>query len=110
MEATTLTTGWEARPLAWPARAVPGGRWGIEHRPTGRRVAFGSEARCRALVAPLAEVDAVLSRAGAPPPVPSVVPLERATRRRVVTPLVGRTGQAGALAAAPGLIGLRRGT
>ena len=51
-------TGWEACPLAWPARATPGGRWGIEHRPTGRWVAFGTEARCRRLVAQLTEADA----------------------------------------------------
>ena len=46
-------TGWEAHPLRWPARATPGGRWGSAHRPTGRWVAFGTEARCRRLVAQL---------------------------------------------------------
>ena len=35
------------------------------HRPTGRWVAFGTEARCRALAAPLAEVDALLARVAA---------------------------------------------
>jgi hypothetical protein len=58
-------TEWEARPLAWPARAAPGGRWGIEHRPTGRWVAFGSEALCRRLAAQLAEADAILARTAA---------------------------------------------
>ena len=58
-------TGWEARPLAGPARATPGGRWGIEHRPTGAWVAFGSEARCRALAAQLTEADAGLRRLAA---------------------------------------------
>jgi len=73
-------TGWEAHPLRWPARAAPGGRWGIEHRPTGRWGAYGSEARCRRLAAQLAEVDAILARAGAltaVPAVPAVVPRER---------------------------------
>jgi hypothetical protein len=63
-------TGWAARPLTWPARATPGGRWGIEHRPTGAWMAFGTEARCRALAAQFAEADALLARAGAPPAVP----------------------------------------
>ena len=58
-------TGWEARPLAWPARATPAGRWGIEHRPTGEWVAFGSEAQCRALAAQLTEADAGLRRLAA---------------------------------------------
>ena len=69
-EATTTQTTiaavcWEARPLA----ALPGsgGRWGIEHRPTGRWVAYGSEARCRALAVHLAEADAILTRLGPPP-------------------------------------------
>ena len=48
-----------------------GGRWGIAHRPTGRWVAFGSEARCRRLAAQLAEVDALLTRPGPPPPAPA---------------------------------------
>ena len=82
MAATAAASGteWEARPLAGPARATPGGRWGIEYRPTGRWVAYGSEARCRRLAAQLAEVDAILARAGAlpaVPAVPAVVPLER---------------------------------
>jgi hypothetical protein len=75
--AAVIGTEWEARPLTWPARAAPGGRWGIEHRPTGRWVAFGSEARCRRLAAQLAEVDAILTRPG-PPPVP---PAGRVGRR-----------------------------
>jgi hypothetical protein len=62
---TTSGTGWAARPLTWPARATPGGRWGIEHRPTGEWVAFGTEARCRALAAQLAEADALLRRPAA---------------------------------------------
>jgi hypothetical protein len=65
--AAVIGTEWEARPLAWPARAAPGARWGIEHRPTGRRVAVGSAARCRRLAAQLAEVDAILTRHGSPP-------------------------------------------
>jgi len=96
---------------------VPGGRWGIEYGPTGRWVAYGSEARCRRLVAQLAEVDAILARAGAPPPVPAVpaapavVPRERAKRWQLGTlkptttvvatspPRTARRGNAGALAA-----------
>ena len=64
MAATAAASGteWEARPLARPGRATPGERWGIEHRPTGAWIAFGSEARCRALVAQLTEADAILSR------------------------------------------------
>jgi hypothetical protein len=60
--AAPVGTGWVARPLA--AR-TPGGRWGLEHRPTGRWVAVGSEARCRTLAAHLTEADAILAR---PPP------------------------------------------
>jgi hypothetical protein len=40
-------------------------RWGVVHLPTGRWAAFGSEARCRSLVAHLTEVDAILRRPGA---------------------------------------------
>jgi hypothetical protein len=65
MDATATASGtrWEARPLAPRA---PGGRWGVAYLPTGRWVAFGGEARCRALVAHLTEVDAILAR-NAPP-------------------------------------------
>jgi hypothetical protein len=72
MDATapTIATGWEARPVAaQPAAPATGGRWGIVLRSTGRWVAPGSEARCRALVAHLAEVDAILTRS-APPVAP----------------------------------------
>ena len=41
------------------------GRWGIEHRPTGAWVAFGSEAGCRTLAAQLTEADAGLRRLAA---------------------------------------------
>ena len=51
---------WAARP-AMGAPELPGVvRWGVYYAPTGRWVAFGSEARCRALVAHLTEVDAIL--------------------------------------------------
>ena len=51
---------WVARP-AMGAPELPGAvRWGVYSAPTGRWVAFGSEARCRALVAHLTEVDAIL--------------------------------------------------
>jgi hypothetical protein len=56
----------------WVARPAPGAptrpgavRWGVVHLPTGRWAAFGSEARCRSLVAHLTEVDAILRRPGA---------------------------------------------
>jgi hypothetical protein len=56
---------WVARPMMG-APALPGAvRWGVIHVPTGRWVAFGSEARCRALVAHLTEVDAILARRAA---------------------------------------------
>ena len=58
--ATSIGSEWAARRLAV--------RWGIQHRPSGRWVAFGSEARCRSLVAHLAESDAILTGAPAPPP------------------------------------------
>jgi hypothetical protein len=51
-----------ARPL--DATAL-GGRWGIEHRPTERWVAYGSEAQCRTLAAHLNEADAILARSAA---------------------------------------------
>ena len=63
---TRNRTEWAARPLTWPARVAPGGRWGIAHRPTGRWVAFGTEARCRRLAAHLAAADAILTRHGPP--------------------------------------------
>jgi len=51
---------WAARP-AMGTPELPGAvRWGVYYAPTGRWVAFGSEARCRALVAHLTEVDAIL--------------------------------------------------
>ena len=51
---------WVARPMMG-APALPGAvRWGVIHVPTGRWVAFGSEARCRALVTHLTEVDAIV--------------------------------------------------
>ena len=62
MSAPAAATTWEARP-AQGHRAFPGAvRWGVVHRPTGRWVAFGSEARCRQLAAHLTEADAILSR------------------------------------------------
>ena len=63
--AAMISTAWEARPLARPGRATPGGRWGIEHRPTGGWIAIGSAARCQRLAAHLAEADAILSRPAA---------------------------------------------
>jgi hypothetical protein len=68
-------TGWVARPRA--ARTRPE-RWGIVYRPTGRWVAYGSEARCRALAKHLTEVDAILDRS-APPESP--IRILRATPR-----------------------------
>ena len=58
-------TGWEAHPLRWRARATPGGRWGMAHGPTGRWVALGTVARCRALAAQLTAADAGLRRLAA---------------------------------------------
>jgi hypothetical protein len=52
---------WEARRLGALPRLRPV-RWGVVHVPTGRCVAFGSEARCRQMAAHLAEVDAILTR------------------------------------------------
>jgi hypothetical protein len=61
-------TGAVAAPwVARPAMGAPGaGRWGGVHAPSGRWVAFGSEARCRAVAAQLRQVDASLRRPGAP--------------------------------------------
>ena len=54
------TAAWVARP-AMGAPELPGAvRWGVVYAPTGRWVAFGSEARCRSLVAHLAAVDTIL--------------------------------------------------
>jgi hypothetical protein len=55
---------WEARPVpeTSPAEA---GRWGVVHVPSGRWVAFGSAARCRAMAAQLVAVDAILRPPGA---------------------------------------------
>ncbi len=65
MGATGAAATWVARP-AMGAPELPGAvRWGVIHVPTGRWVAFGSEARCRALVAHLTEVDAILARRAA---------------------------------------------
>jgi hypothetical protein len=55
-------------PAPPPAAPVGAGRWGVVHRPSGRWVAFGSEARCRRLAAHLTEADAILT--GAAPPLP----------------------------------------
>ena len=56
---------WVARP-AMGAPELPGaGRWGVVYAPTGRWVAFGSEARCRSLVAHLTAVDTILGPPGA---------------------------------------------
>jgi hypothetical protein len=65
MDTTATATGaatWVARP-ATGLPAPPGaGRWGVVHAPTGRWVAFGSAARCRALAAHLTEADSLLRR------------------------------------------------
>jgi hypothetical protein len=63
--AVGAASAWEARPLTAQA---PAGRWGLRYRPTGRWIAYGSEARCRALAAQLAAADAIL--AGLAPPRP----------------------------------------
>jgi hypothetical protein len=56
---------WVVRPMMG-APALPGVvRWGVIHVPSGGWVAFGSEARCRAVVAHLTEVDAILARRAA---------------------------------------------
>jgi hypothetical protein len=68
MNAPAAATTWEARPAAG-APGLPGAvRWGVVHLPSGRWVAFGSEARCRRLAAHLTETDAILARAAPPPP------------------------------------------
>jgi hypothetical protein len=56
---------WVARPMMGTPTLPGAVRWGVIHAPTGRWVAFGSEARCRALAAHLTEVDAILRRPGA---------------------------------------------
>jgi hypothetical protein len=73
MDAPAAATTWEARPAAGlpaPPGVTPVGvvRWGVVYRPTGRWVAFGSEARCRRLAAHLTEADAILARAAPPLP------------------------------------------
>jgi hypothetical protein len=74
MDAPAAATTWEARP-AQGHPAFPGaGRWGVVHRPTGRWMAFGSEARCRALATHLTEADAILARHAPPPPPPAGPP------------------------------------
>ena len=66
MDAPVVAATWEARP-AQGGRGSPGVvRWGVVHRPTGRWVAFGSEARCRALAAHLTEADSILPPPGSP--------------------------------------------
>ena len=66
MNAPTAATTWEARPVQGHP-AFPGAvRWGVVHRPTGRWMAFGSEARCRALAAHLTEADSILPPPGSP--------------------------------------------
>jgi hypothetical protein len=55
-------TVWEARPVAGGAAA----RWGVVHRPTGRWVAFGSEAQCRRVATRLTEANATLPDPGGP--------------------------------------------
>ena len=68
MDAPAAATTWEARP-AQGGRVFPGAvRWGVVHLPTGRWVAFGSEARCRQLAARLTEADAILSGRGSAGP------------------------------------------
>ena len=59
--ASVVGAEWEARPLDAQA---PGGRWGIQYRPTGRWIAYGSASRCRALARQLA--DAILGRRAPP--------------------------------------------
>jgi hypothetical protein len=66
MDAPVAATTWEARP-AQSGRVFPGVvRWGVVHLPTGRWVAFGSEARCRDLAAHLTEADSILPPSGSP--------------------------------------------
>ena len=61
--ASVVGAEWVARPLAAQA---PEGRWGIAHRPTGRWIAYGSEARCRSLAAQLAADDGGLVKSAFP--------------------------------------------
>ena len=56
---------WVARPTTGAPDAPGTGRWGVVHVPSGHWVAFGSEARCRAVAAQLRAVDAILRRRGA---------------------------------------------
>ena len=56
--ATAIDSEWVARRLA--------GRWGIQHRPSGRWVAFGSEAQCRRVATRLTEANATLPDPGVP--------------------------------------------
>ena len=56
---------WAARPAMGTPELPGAARWGVYSAPTGRWVAFGSEARCRSLVAHLTAVDAILPRPGA---------------------------------------------
>jgi hypothetical protein len=67
MDAPAATT-WEARPVPGTARLPGAVHWGVVYRPSGRWVAFGSEALCRRLAAHLTETDAILT--GAAPPLP----------------------------------------
>jgi hypothetical protein len=68
MDALTAATAWEVRALPWHPAATPPGsrRWGVFHLPTGRWVAFGSEARCQSVAVHLTEVDAILCQAAGP--------------------------------------------
>jgi hypothetical protein len=55
------------------APTLPGAvRWGVVHPPSGRWVAFGSEAVCRRLAAYLTEADAI--QTGAVPLLPPEAP------------------------------------
>jgi hypothetical protein len=60
----TPQTDWKARPLEGQTARPESGRWGVVHVPTGRWIAFGSERRCRAVAAQLAEIVAILRRPG----------------------------------------------
>jgi hypothetical protein len=53
---------WEARRLPGRPALFGGTRWGVVHVPTGRWVAFSSEARCRRMAAHLTEADAILNQ------------------------------------------------
>jgi hypothetical protein len=56
----TGAAAWVARPMLGTPELPGAVRWGVVHGETGRWVAFGSEARCRALVTHLTEVDAIV--------------------------------------------------